>query len=859
LETLRGQLEIVEGQRALLATRVEELLKRNESELRARQSELEERLLAGEAEGKGIRRRLDLATGRLLAAAERESALSRETSELRADLVKARAAADAARDDAEAAALELGEYRQLTKGRAQRPGAELGPGAVAAAPEPPETGSLAADLETRTRERDAAERQLALLRDEHAELRARAEELSERIAESQIEHRAIATDLVRTQGTLQARSEQLQRLLGSRWHRLARSSWRARRQRPPIAAMLLAILAIATAIATLFLAAGPVVLVVGLLGAALIAVAALAYAVVVPALRDSRVPRMAAEGSYALPLSVDVEALKEELAKPPIEPVPAPAQPAPEPVALGDPERQSWLHSARVPDLGELRVAAVLDEMSRASFAPECDLDTGFTMHDWRERLQERPPHLLLVESAWTGNGGGWQYGVGSYAHPRFAGLPALRELVAWCRERDIPTVFWNKEDPVHFEQFKEAAALFDHVFTTDSDRIPAYRELGGDIRTVEALQFAAQPRLHNPIPIVEARRPEPVFAGTYYRNRHRDRQRSLEDILDAARPHGLIIYDRMLGGDSGAYGFPERFLPHVRGRLSYLETIAAYKSHRVFLNVNSVAESPTMFSRRVFELLACGTAVVSTESTGMEATFGELVPVARSKEEAEAALTRLLDDDYLRDLTERAQRLVLGRHTYRDRLLTVARTAGFDVADSNGAETTALVVADEPAELEKTVRSLLAQSTEPDEVLVGLGGGLLERDVDALARRFAGRIRTTAQQPGLSSSERLQELAAMAVTPWVAPLRPSVHYGRDHLRDLIACAGFAEADVIGFGSTGSGGKIAAHRYEEAVSPDAAIADREIVASRGWPDESGEMRRWFAQGVRIYAGDPRRD
>src|SRR5262249_20702655 len=154
---------------------------------------------------------------------------------------------------------------------------------------------------------------------------------------------------------------------------------------------------------------------------------------------------------------------------------------------------------------------------------------------------------------------------------PRYAGLPALRELIEWCRERGIPTAFWNKEDPVHFDRFKEAASLFDHVFTTDADRVPDYEALeGGMAKTVQPLQFAAQPRLHNPLAWVGARRREPVFAGTYYRDRHPDRRRSLEAILDAARPHGLLIYDRTFGSDDQAYGFPERFLPHVKGRLSY-------------------------------------------------------------------------------------------------------------------------------------------------------------------------------------------------------------------------------------------------------------------------------------------------
>jgi glycosyltransferase involved in cell wall biosynthesis len=45
----------------------------------------------------------------------------------------------------------------------------------------------------------------------------------------QVERRALVADLVRTQATLQARSEQLQTIFASRWYRLARFAWRVRR------------------------------------------------------------------------------------------------------------------------------------------------------------------------------------------------------------------------------------------------------------------------------------------------------------------------------------------------------------------------------------------------------------------------------------------------------------------------------------------------------------------------------------------------------------------------------------------------------------------------------------------------------
>ena len=738
-------------------------------------------------------------------------------------------------------------------------------------------------LEVVAREREVLRDTLSMLRAHTEELRATLSterdsnrELLLRIERQRVEQRVLMQHLIRTETVMQARTEQLGKVLSSRWYRLARSSWQLRRRRPPLGAVILSAVAVAVAVVPAILATTIATVIAGLLGGAIVACGALGYAVAVPAIRDKRKPRLAGTGSFA-DLLPGEGAILEELraseaslgteAETTATPEPTPAVPAPAPpskvvtrlvpsTASPTSERDVWLATGRIRALSQLRVAGVLDEMSRACFDPECRLQCDFTMADWRERLEADPPHLLLVESAWSGNGGGWQYGVASYPHPDYRGLPQLRALIAWCRERGIPTVFWNKEDPVHFERFKEAAALFDHIFTTDANCIPAYEQLGGEFaQSVGSLQFAAQPRMHNPIPIVGARSPEPVFAGTYYRNRHVDRRSSLEMILDAARPFGLVIYDRTFGSTSDEYGFPERFVPHIKGRLPYDQVISTYKRHRVFLNVNSVTDSPTMFSRRVFELLACGTAVLSTESAGMQTLFGDLVPVAESPQDATGKLERLLQDDaYHHDLVTRASRLVLSRHTYRERLAEVARAAGFDLEVKAGEETAALLLVDSAEDLQMIESGFLAQSRAPDEILVGLADeNLVGPGLERLTESFgATRVRTVVQRDSSDRLGRWRELGAMASSQWVAPWQRPAGYGEHHLRDLVAATRFAEADVFGFPAPGTAETLT-DRYAGAVDPSRALARRELVAARGWAESPEEQSRWFDQGVRLYA------
>ncbi|MEA3502463.1 MAG: glycosyltransferase, partial [Actinomycetota bacterium] len=337
-----------------------------------------------------------------------------------------------------------------------------------------------------------------------------------------------------------------------------------------------------------------------------------------------------------------------------------------------------------VTNIRGLRVASILDEMSHQSFAPECGLVT-FGPHNWLEVLERERPNILLVESAWRGNSGSWEYKVGTYAYPESVGLPDLTALVEWCRSEGVPTVFWNKEDPIHFDKFKEAAALFDVVFTTDANMTDQYQDLPGVTdRVVGVLPFAAQPIIHNPVGSMTGRDPRPVFAGAYYRNRHHSRRSQLDMLLDAALPFDLMIYDRMGGAVSESFGFPERFQPNIEGTLPYEEMVQAYRSHRLFLNVNSVSDSPTMFSRRVFELLASGTPVVSTSSIGVEQMFGGVVDIVETQSQANEAITRLIEDDeWWLDRSVRGIESVFQANTYADRLHTIAEAAGLSVGSA--------------------------------------------------------------------------------------------------------------------------------------------------------------------------------
>jgi hypothetical protein len=123
-----------------------------------------------------------------------------------------------------------------------------------------------------------------------------------------------------------------------------------------------------------------------------------------------------------------------------------------------------------------LRVATVADEFSWRAWQFEADVYT-FTPKTWREVLEERRPDLLLVESAWSGIDDTWYFQIRDLGkRGEVIKYYAIPEIVAWCRQHSIPTVFYNKEDPPNFDVFIEAAKQFDHVFTSDANCIADYR-----------------------------------------------------------------------------------------------------------------------------------------------------------------------------------------------------------------------------------------------------------------------------------------------------------------------------------------------------------------------------------------------
>ncbi|MDD7911501.1 glycosyltransferase [Pseudovibrio exalbescens] len=422
------------------------------------------------------------------------------------------------------------------------------------------------------------------------------------------------------------------------------------------------------------------------------------------------------------------------------------------------------------PPNGKPYVLGLMDEFTTGCF--EQDVNLLLPRPDnWYALAEKYKPKLFFIESAWKGNSGSWQYRVADYSNKPGS---EVAEICEYARENGIPTLFWNKEDPVHHQKFMCSAKLVDHIFTTDANMKDSYRAKTGKTN-VHSLPFAAQPTLHKPAPL-EGRTPLACFAGSWYGNRHAERGASMRWLLKAADRHGLEIFDRNYR--TGIFPFPEEYRAGIKGSLPYKDLCKQYSRYRVFLNVNSVIDSPTMFSRRVFELMACGTPVVSTYAKGIENLFeSDAVWLVHSEEEADEALRTLMNDDIeWRRRSLLGIREVFAKHTYAHRLNYIFDLLGIDVHIP--VEPTIRLIAEARSELELESLSTFVRRQSYRGFKLGIK---CASNLTNQAHRMPDTVSL------LREGQTEQWLASQHTGPVLCGcISPFHQYGEHYLRDLV-------------------------------------------------------------------------
>lgn len=326
-----------------------------------------------------------------------------------------------------------------------------------------------------------------------------------------------------------------------------------------------------------------------------------------------------------------------------------------------------------------LCIGLVSDSLTECALSLECKT---IPLTPWNSKYALRlyRPDILLVESSWQGHRNRWKYGIASYADHPERNNRKLSDLVMRARDMGIPTVFWNKEDGVHFDRFISSAALFDHILTVDENCIPRYRAVIPKEVTVDSMPFPVQPVTHF-FSGFNFRHYRANFVGSYSHHIH-DRRRMWQDLMFGAAAKaglGLTVVDRNSDRKSDNYRFPRlpdfELLPAMQND----RTGQIYKDYMVSLNVNTIEDSPTMYSRRLVEILACGGIAVTNPSPAVDRFFKDYCHVVHGSEDAVELFARLKRGPSSVDL-ERAEAgawYVQREHTWGKRVSQIARVAG--------------------------------------------------------------------------------------------------------------------------------------------------------------------------------------
>lgn len=445
-------------------------------------------------------------------------------------------------------------------------------------------------------------------------------------------------------------------------------------------------------------------------------------------------------------------------------------------------------------NLQNIKVATILDSFSYECLKYEFNI-IPIEYVGWKKQLKEQKPDLLFVESAWYGNKGLWK---GKITNLGIRNDKTLVRLVEWCKKSNIPTVFWNKEDPGNFDAFIKTAKLFDYVFTTDINCISKYKRTLNH-NNIYPLPFAAQPKIHNPINRNQGKLGKVAFAGTWRDLGHGKRAYYANMLLKPAFKYGLNIYDRSINSKNPELKFPDEYTPYIIGYLPYEKILDAYKKYDVFLNVNSCEDSPTMFSRRIFEILGCGTNIISSYSLGIEEMFSNIVIICNESEDVEYYLELLLENDVLRDkLSLLGQRKIFNSHTYKHRFEEILDKIYPNFKKSDVPSVSIITCTNRPNSIDNIFYNFNSQTYENKELIIVLNNNDLDLSIYKKKAKKYKNIRIFRLEQEKTLGECLNYAISESNSEYIAKFDDDDYYGPNYLVDSLNAFKYVDADVVG-------------------------------------------------------------
>lgn len=447
-----------------------------------------------------------------------------------------------------------------------------------------------------------------------------------------------------------------------------------------------------------------------------------------------------------------------------------------------------------------LKFISILDEISHTSFDSEFKL-FQLNKASFEKQIQGSTSLAFFIESCWKGNYGAWEY---AFTSPNLQHQNAQNLLKALdvAKSRNLPIVFWNKEDPMHYEKFLPISSKCDVIFTTDSNKVKDYQR---DVphAKVDTLLFAANINICNPANRFRYEAENICFAGSYYGVGHDDRKKQMDALLPTIIKYKGAIYDRMSQLNNDRYAYPVKYRRFIRPAVPFKEIVDIYKQFKIFLNVNTITDSPTMMSRRVYELLACGTPVISTPSLAIEEQFKGIVQVAKDAKEANAIAKRLLENEWewLR-ISHLGYREVMLKHTYEHRAIQIANALGQDIKQESPL-VSIVMASNRPHFIDRIIKNVSGQIYPNIEVII-IAQNYNDQELLKLEQKLkdSGKvfraIHVIRNDSEDTLGKRLNQGIALSQGEYVAKFDDDDFYFPNYLQDMLIPFKFGDYGIVG-------------------------------------------------------------
>ena len=230
---------------------------------------------------------------------------------------------------------------------------------------------------------------------------------------------------------------------------------------------------------------------------------------------------------------------------------------------------------------------------------------------------------FFFCESCWNGNNGKWRMKINSKTLNT-----EVQDVLKQCKKLNIPTIFYNKEDPVSFDSYIETAKHFDIIITTDINCVQKYRNLTQS--KIFVMSFTINPLNINNIGR-QNDNDNSFFAGSFMDSLSKDRKYNTNILLDKLKTKEFILFDRSLNETqrkefyNNMYNlniFHPKYNNYIHPAISHSELLNVHLTRNWCGNLNTVTNSDTMFARRVLEASILKNSLVTDYSQGVYKNF---------------------------------------------------------------------------------------------------------------------------------------------------------------------------------------------------------------------------------------------